>query len=293
MSDATAINDIPFVTACREILMADRPEFRDLTPKGLLDQLDIPRGPLAASDLKMTWTETRPSSWSYGMMYSSNFGQVASGTLKVIATLVAAPIVVLGVLDGVRRGMQVGDVVFNVVSLLIMLGLLLIIPTAAIVFLVAHWRIGSPTWMGGDVRADGGTYPIRVERMAQVEIVKDKLVFMILENDRVATAALWEDIVQFLRGDMWVLFGSGGKSPIKEAWHAIIMAPPVGYPLLISSSIDGEAEIYDRLTSLNALFGPEAHASFVRKRAKTVPRNEEHPGAAGAPASSAGVPDQL
>lgn len=273
--------------------MANRPDFRDLTPKGLLGPLDIPRGTLAASELKMTWTETRPSSWTYNMKYSSDFGQVVNRTIKVIVVLVALPIVVLGVLAGARGDMQVGDVVFYVVSLLIMLGLLLIIPTAAIVFLVAHWRIGSPTWMGGDVRAGGGTYPIHVERTAQVEIVKDKLVFMILENDRVATAALWADIVQFLRADMWVLFGSGGKSPIKEAWHAIIMAPPVGYPLLISSSIDGEAEIYDRLTSLNALFGPEAHASFVRKRAKTVPRNEEHPGAADAPAPSAGVPDQL
>ena len=273
--------------------MADRPEFRDLTPKGLLGQLDIPRGPLAAPDLKMTWTETRPSSWTYEMMYRSNFSQVASSTLKVIAVLIAAPIVASGVLAEVRGGMQVGNVLADMVSIFIMLGLLLIVPAALIVFLVAHWRIGSPMWLGGDVRADGGTYPIDVVRVAQVENVNDKLVLMILENDRVVTAALWADIVQFLRGDMWVLFGSGGKSPIKEAWHAIIMAPPVGYPLLISSSIDGEAEIYDRLTSLNALFGPEAHASFVRKRAKAVPRNEEHPGAAGAPAPSAGIPDQL
>lgn len=273
--------------------MADRPEFRDLTPKGLLSTLDISRGPLAASDLKMTWTETRPSSWTYEMMYSSNFRQVASSTLKVIAVLVAVPIVASGVLAGVRGGMQVGDVLADMVSIFIMLGLLLIVPATSIVFLAAHWRIGSPTWLGGDVRADGGTYPINVVRVAQVENVDDKLVFMILENDQVVTAALWADIVQFLRGDMWVLFGSGGKSPIKEAWHAIIMAPPVGYPLLISSSIDGEAAIYDRLTSLNARFGPEAHAAYVRNRAKNASRNEEQSVPSGMVAPSRGVPEQL
>lgn len=75
----------------------------------------------------------------------------------------------------------------------------------------------------------------------------------------------WQDIDRFVHVPFWGTFGVGGPPDGGTEWAGIAMYPVVGPPAAIASTTAGEGSIYGIFTELNARFGPEARAEFMRQ----------------------------
>jgi len=113
-------------------------------------------------------------------------------------------------------------------------------------------------------RTDTEPVPKEVQREAYIEYDAGDFNFVLEEDGKVFFFQRWELVRQFEKVDYWAMFGDAGKSPYNTGWHAIVMTPLVGKPWLIASTIEGDAELRDRFTNLDARFSADTRAVFMR-----------------------------
>lgn len=116
-------------------------------------------------------------------------------------------------------------------------------------------------------RADDAQIPVTVNRQAFVERGANGYAFVVMsqlpEQPWLLDVCVdWNDVTQFGKTDYWATFGGGGKVDVAGGWHAISMAPAIGHPLLISSTMEADGPIYARLSMLNAIFSATAREMF-------------------------------
>lgn len=117
---------------------------------------------------------------------------------------------------------------------------------------------------GAAHRADEEPVPRAVRREAYIEYANDDFYFVLEVDGEPNIWQPWSLVRQFEKTAYWPMFGDAGASPYKTGWHAIAMTPDTGRPWLICSTIEGEAEVRERFTALDASFGPAARAAFMR-----------------------------
>lgn len=153
-------------------------------------------------------------------------------------------------------------------------------------------------------RQDGEPVPKSVRREAWIEHDDGVFYFTLAVDGKPEICQPWDLVGQFERADYWSMFGDAGASPHKTGWHAIVMTPQVGRPWLIASTIEAEASVRDRFTTLDSRFSADARTRFLRiveaqKKQLPVSRNSNSSGSSPGetPASpspnSNGVPDRL
>jgi hypothetical protein len=121
----------------------------------------------------------------------------------------------------------------------------------------------------GGTRQDDEPIPILVQRTAAIELVDNSYYFVVMSrsnelDNNVEVYKPWSDVNQFSKADYWRTFGDAGKSIVSGGWAAVIMAPASGPAWLISSTLEGDSAVYERVTALNALFSDAARLSFER-----------------------------
>jgi len=113
-------------------------------------------------------------------------------------------------------------------------------------------------------RTDSEPVPKRVRREAYIEYDDGDFNFVLEEDGKVCFWQRWELVRQFEKVEYWPMFGDAGASPYKTGWHAIVMTPLVGKPWLIASTMEGDAELRDRFTNLDARFSADTRTVFMR-----------------------------
>ena len=132
--------------------------------------------------------------------------------------------------------------------------------------LLAFWTFPIALGMGEEAagRRDKEPVPRAVRREAYIEYAESEFYFVLEVDGKAQIWQPWALVRQFEKSAYWPMFGDAGASPYKTGWHAIVMTPDTGRPWLIASTIEGEAEVRERFTSLDARFGPASRAAFMR-----------------------------
>lgn len=132
--------------------------------------------------------------------------------------------------------------------------------------LLAFWTLPIALGMGEEAagRRDKEPVPRAVRREAYIEYADNNFHFVLEVDGKAVIWQPWSLVRQFEKTAFWPMFGDAGESPYKTGWHAIAMTPDTGRPWLIASTIEGEAEVRERFTSLDARFGPASRAAFMR-----------------------------
>jgi hypothetical protein len=146
---------------------------------------------------------------------------------------------------------------------------------AAIVFwvpllAVAFVGLGADLITDKEGRTDNGPVAITVNRQAFIEKIDDQLKFLVLSQLPsqpwvLAVCIDWSEITQFSKTDYMATFGGGGKISVEGGWSAIIATPRTGPLLLISSTVEGDAAIYQRPQVLNELLSDSAREKCERE----------------------------
>ena len=154
-------------------------------------------------------------------------------------------------------------------------------------------------------RQDNGPVPIPVRRRAFIEHLDGQYFFGI--ESQIGSGPLvlevfrpWAQTAKFSSADYWRTFGDTGRAPVEGGWNAVIMAPSLGQPWLISSTIESDSLVYERVSLLNALFGDAAREKFFRGvKAKDEIQSESPQGGTGSGCEAAnpmvnnGIPQDL